>query len=68
VQFSAYHKNHKNTNAKVELANCVIGYMLSSYANRRKDNWDQQLPLAVFAINTAASSQGDGLKPFFIDH
>ncbi len=65
---SAY---HKNTKAKVELANCVIGdtVRLCSYANRSKDNWDRQLlPLAVFAIdNTAsASTLGDWLTPFFI--
>ena len=29
--------------------------------------WDRQLPLAVFAINKAASTLGDGLTPFFID-
>ena len=31
------------------------------------DDWDRQLPLAVFAINNAASTLGDGLTPFFID-
>ena len=55
---SAY---HKNTNAKVERANGVIGDTLRAYANGRKDDWDQQLPLAVFAINNAASTLGDGL-------
>ena len=61
---SAY---HKNTNAKVERANGVIGDTLRAYANGRKDDWDRQLPLAVFAINNAASTLGDGLAPFFID-
>jgi hypothetical protein len=42
---SAY---HKNTNAKVERANCVIGDTLRAYANGRKDDWDRHLPLAVF--------------------
>ncbi len=47
---SAY---HKNTNAKVEpeRANGVIGNTLRAYAKGRKDDWDRQLPLAVFAIN-----------------
>jgi hypothetical protein len=58
---------HKNTNAKVESANGVIGDTLRAYANGRKDDWDRQLPLAVFAINNAASTLGDGLTPFFID-
>jgi hypothetical protein len=61
---SAY---HKNTNAKVERANGVIGDTLRAYANGRKDDWDRQLPLAVFAINNAASTLGDGLTPFFSD-
>jgi hypothetical protein len=61
---SAY---HKNTNAKVERANGVIGDTLRAFANGRKDGWDRQLPLAVFAINNAASTLGDGLTPFFID-
>ena len=41
--------------------------MVSRYAYGRKDDWDLQLPLAVFAINNAASTPGDGLAPFFID-
>jgi hypothetical protein len=61
---SAY---HKNTNAKVERANGVIGDTLRAFANGRKDDWDRQLPLAVFAINNAASTLGEGLTPFFID-
>ena len=61
---SAY---HKNTNAKVERANGVIGDTLRAFANARKDDWDRQLPLAVFAINNAASTLGDELTPFFID-
>ena len=61
---SAY---HKNTNAKVERANGVIGDTLRAFANGRKDDWDRQLPLAEFAINNADSTLGDGLTPFFID-
>jgi hypothetical protein len=61
---SAY---HKNTNAEVERANGVIGDTLRAFANGRKDDWDRQLPLAVFAINNAASALGDELTPFFID-
>ncbi len=61
---SAY---HKNTNAKVERANGVIGDTLRAFANGCKDDWDRQLPLAEFSINNAASVLGDGLTPFFID-
>ncbi len=39
---------------QVERANGVIGDTLRAYANGRKDDWDRQLPLAVFAINNAA--------------
>ena len=61
---SAY---HKNTNAKVERANGVIGDTLRAVANGRKDDWDQHLPFAVFAINNAASTVDGSLTPFFID-
>ncbi len=61
---SAY---HKSTNPKVELANGVISDMLHAYANGRKDDWDRQLPLAVFAINNPASTLGDRRTPFSID-
>jgi hypothetical protein len=43
---------HENTNAKVELANCVTWDTLCADANGH--NWDRQLPLAVFAINNKA--------------
>jgi hypothetical protein len=52
----------------LEQANGVINYKLSTYAEMRKDDWDQQLPLAEFAINNADSVLGDGLTPFFIDY
>jgi hypothetical protein len=58
---------HKNTNAKVERTNGVIGDTLRAFANGRKDDWDQQLPFAVFAINNAPSAFGGELSPFFID-
>ncbi len=58
---SAY---HKNTNAKVERANGVIGDTLRAFANGRKEDWD---PLAVFSINNASSALGDRLTPFLID-
>ncbi len=57
----------KNTNTKVERANSVISDTLCAYANRHKDDWDRQLPLAVFTINNTALTLGDRLTPFFID-
>ena len=61
---SAY---HKNTNARAERVNGVLGDTLRAFANGRKDDWDVWLPYAVFAINNAASTLGGGLTPFFID-
>ena len=61
---SAY---HKNTNAKAERVNGVLGDTLRAFANGRKDDWDVWLPYAVFAINNAASTLGGDLTPFFID-
>ena len=46
---------HKKTIAKVERANGVIGDAQRAFANGRKDDWDDHLPLTVFAINNAAS-------------
>ena len=61
---SAY---HKNTNARAERVNGVLGDTLRAFANGRKDDWDVWLPYAVFAINNAASTLGGDLTPFFID-
>ena len=61
---SAY---HKNTNARVERVNGVLGDTLRAFANGRTDDWDVWLPYAVFAINNAASTLGGDLTPFFID-
>ena len=61
---SAY---HKNTNAKTERVNGVLGDTLRAFANGRKDDWDVWLPYAVFAIKNSASTLGGELTPFFID-
>ncbi len=37
---------------------------LRAFANGRKDDWDDHLPLTVFAINNAASTLGGDLTPF----
>ena len=60
---------HKNTNAKLERANGVIGDRdtLHAYAKGRKDDWDDHLALAVLAINNVTSTLGGDLTPFFID-
>jgi hypothetical protein len=49
---SAY---HKNTNTKMERANGVISDTLRAFANGRKDDWDNHLPMAVFAVNNVAA-------------
>ena len=55
---------HKNTNAKVERANGVISDTLCAYANGHKDDWDNHVTPAEFAINNTASTLGDDLTPF----
>ena len=58
---------HKNTNAKAERVNCVLGDTLRAFANGGKDEWGVWLPYADFAVNYAASTLGGDLSPFFID-
>ncbi len=58
---------HKNTNAKTERVNGVLGDTLRALANGRKDDWDVLLPYAVFSIHKAASTLDGELTPFFID-
>jgi hypothetical protein len=58
-------ENHKSANAKVELANGVIGDTLRAFANGRKDDWDRQF--AEFAIDNVCLTLGGGLTPFFTD-
>ena len=52
---------HENTNAKAERANGVVRVSdtLRAYADGRKDDWDSQLRLAIFAVNNTASTLGD---------
>ncbi len=59
--------SHKNTNAKAERADGVVSDALRAYADGRKDDRDAHLPLAALAINSAASTLGGDLTPFFID-
>ena len=58
---------HKNTNAKTERVNGVLGDTLRAFANGSKNNWDVWLPYAVFAINNSGSTLGGELTPFVID-
>ena len=63
--------HHKNTNAKAERVNGVLGDTLWAFANGRNDDWDVMLPyqFTVFAIDNEASTQGGKLTPtpFVID-
>jgi len=61
---SAY---HKNTGAKVERVNGVVGDTLRAFVNGRGDDWDRCLPLVDFAINNSESAVAAGMTPFFID-
>ena len=44
---------HKNTGARVERANGVLGDTLRVLANSRRDDWDKWVLHASFAINNA---------------
>ena len=61
---SAY---HKNTGARVERINGVVGDGLRAFVNGRGDDWDRCLPFVDFAINNSESTVEAGMTPFFID-
>ena len=50
--------SNTSTNDGVEWASGVISETLQAYANGRKEDWDDHLPLAVFAIHSAESTLG----------
>ncbi len=44
---------HPQTNGLVERLNKTLASVLAAYVNLSHDDWDEHLPLAVFAINSA---------------
>ena len=55
------------TNGKVERFHRTLGNMLSTLVSREEDDWDENLPLAIFAYNTQVHS-ATGYTPFFLNH
>ena len=55
------------TNGKVERFHRTLGNILSTLVSREGDDWDVNLPLAIFAYNTQVHS-ATGYTPFFLDH
>jgi len=47
---------HPETNGLVERVNRAIASTLAAFVNWRHDDWDEKLPQAIFAINTAKQS------------
>jgi hypothetical protein len=54
---------HPQTNGLVERMNKTIGPVLASYVNKSHTNWDELVPFAAFAINTAVQ-ETTGFAPF----
>ena len=54
---------HPQTNGLVERMNKTIGPILASYVNKSHTNWDELVPFAAFAINTAVQ-ETTGFAPF----
>ena len=55
------------TNGKVERFHRTLGNMLSFLVSREEDDWDENLPLAIFAYNTQVHS-ATGYTPFYLNH
>lgn len=55
------------TNGKAERYHRSLIGLLSTLVSEEEDDWDVQLPLAVFAYNTQVHS-ATGRTPFFLDH
>ena len=58
---------HKNTGARVEWTNSVLGDTLRALANSRRDDWYKWVLHTCFAINNALLSLCSHFSPFFID-
>ena len=55
------------TNGKCERFHRTLGNILSTLVSREEDDWDVNLPLAIFAYNTQVHS-ATGHTPFFLNH
>ena len=59
--------NHPETDGQTERMNRIVEDTLHTFVNLRQDNWDQLLPLCLFAINNAVQSS-TGESPFFLNN
>ncbi|KAE8260696.1 hypothetical protein A4X09_0g7746 [Tilletia walkeri] len=57
---SAY---HAQTDGQTERTNRTLEHILRPYCSYQKDNWDELLPMAEFAVNNAPSAT-TGVSPF----
>ena len=55
------------TNGKVERFHRTLEDILSTLVSREEDDWDERLPLALFAYNTQVHT-ATGFTPFFLNH
>ena len=58
--------NYPQTDGQTERMNRIVEDTLRSFINHRQDNWDQLLPLCVFAINNSSQASTEH-TPFFLN-
>ena len=58
---------HPETDGQTERVNQTIEQYLRHYCSWKQDNWDEPVPLAEFAYNSA-KSETTGMSPFKANH
>jgi len=66
VQLKMSTSRHPQTDGASEIMNRMVENYLRCYCNYHQDNWDELLPAAEFAYNSAVS-EDIGMSPFELD-
>lgn len=59
--------NHPQTDGQTEIVNRVLEQMLRAFSNTKQDNWDELLPYAEIAYNSAKHAS-TGFSPFYLNY